>query len=88
MCCHSVYGVGQQRPKQSGIKDLCQPGPEFLPNEQTYDKPNALFLNTGKMAENTELEGQPTPDLKLNDYVVYDEAQVKMRYMVDCEVVI
>ena len=45
-------------------------------------------MNTGKMAENTELEGQPTPDLKLNDYVVYDEAQVKMRYMVDCEVVI
>jgi len=88
MYCHSVYGVGQQRPKQSGIKDLCQPGPEFLPNELTYDKPNALFLNTGKMGANTELEGHPTPDLKLNDFVVYDEAQVKMRYMVDCEIII
>ena len=87
MYCHSVYGVGQQRPKQSGIKDLCQPAPGFLPNELTYDKPNVLFLNTGKMTQN-DFEGNPTPDLKLNDYVVYDESQVKMRYMIDCEIVI
>jgi hypothetical protein len=88
MYCHSVYGVGQQRPKQIGIKDLCQPGPDFQPNEATYATPNALFFNTGKIATNTELEGHTTPDLKLNDYVVYDEAQVKMRYMVDCEIII
>lgn len=72
MYCHSVAGVGQQRPKLAGIRDLMQPGPHFIPNELTYDTPNACFLNTGKLQNNTELEGNETPDLKLNDYVVYD----------------
>lgn len=32
MFCHSVYGVGLQKPEQLGIKDLCQPAPQFLPS--------------------------------------------------------
>ena len=78
MYCHSVYGVGQYKPKQTGIRDLCQAGPDFLPNQLTYDKPNALFLNTGKLSSSTDLEelpaGMSPPDLKFNEYVVYDDS--------------
>ena len=78
MYCHSVYGVGLNKPKQVGIRDLQQPSPDFSPNQLTYDKPNALFLNTGKMSSNTDLDALPTglnpPDLKFNEYVVYDES--------------
>jgi len=96
--CHSVYGVGLQKPANTGIKDLNQPGPDFAPNPETFDKPQALFLNTGKMQANTDLEeveknvigssnnilGDGMPDLKFNDFVVFDEAQIKMRYLVEC----
>lgn len=89
--CHSVHGVGQQKPNHVGIRDLRQPGPNFYPSELTYDKPNALFLNTGKIERNSDLDelkpGQNPPDLKLNDYVVYDESQVRMRYLVDFDIV-
>ena len=85
--CHSVYGVGQQKPKSTGIRDLCQP--DFKPSPSTYDKPTAQFLNTGAISENPDLQGlQDVPDLKFNDYVVYDESQVKMRYIVDMDVVL
>ena len=68
---------------------MCQAGPDFFPNEMTFDKPNALFLNTGKMQRNPDLdEVAKTPDLKLNDYVVYDESQIKMRYLIDFQIVI
>ena len=54
----------------------------------TFDKPNALFLNTGKMQANPDLdEASKTPDLKLNDYVVYDESQIKMKYLIDFQIV-
>ena len=92
MYCHSVYGVGLQKPKSVGIRDLCQPGPDYLPNELTYDKPNACFLNMGKIGDNADLEempsGQNPPDLKFNDFVVYDESQVKMRYFVDFDIIL
>ena len=92
MYCHSVYGVGQQKPKMHGMKDICQPGPDFAPNELTYDKPNACFLNTGVIAENPDLEelpvGQNPPDLKFNDFVVYDESQIKMRFLNDFEIIL
>jgi len=78
MYCHSVYGVGLSKPKPIAIKDLCQPGPEFNPNHLTFDKPNALFLNTGKMSSNADLDQLPAgmnpPDLKFNEYVVYDDS--------------
>ena len=49
-----------------------------MPNELTYDKPSACFLNTGVVAHNPDLDelssGQNPPDLKLNDFVVYDES--------------
>jgi hypothetical protein len=44
----------------------------------TFDKPLAKFLNTGKMVANPDLEELPTgvnaPDMKFNEYVVYDDA--------------
>ena len=67
MYCHSVYGVGLNKPKQIAIKDVCQAAPDYLPNQLTFDKPNALFLNTGKLSANTDLDqlpvGMSTPDL-------------------------
>lgn len=44
------------------------------------------------MQANVDLEklpqGQNPPDLKFNDYVVFDDSQVKMRYLVECQVVL
>jgi len=41
------------------------------------------------MQRNPEMEDCPTgvstPELKYNDFVVYDEAQVRLRYAVLCE---
>lgn len=49
-----------------------------MPNEETACTPNALFLNTGKMGPNPDLKdlpvGMPNSDLKLNEFVVYDES--------------
>jgi hypothetical protein len=75
------------KPKLSGIKDMkSQDKENFLPNESTACTPNALFLNTGKLGPNPDLKdlpaGMTTSDLKLNEFVVYDESQVKMVYLV------
>jgi poly [ADP-ribose] polymerase len=32
MYCHSVYGIGLFKPNKIGIRDICQPGPDFAPN--------------------------------------------------------
>ena len=45
-----------------------------MPNELTFDKPNALFFHTGQMQENTDLKIDQTPDLKYSDYIVFDES--------------
>ena len=37
--CHSVYGVGQQKPAPSGVKDLMQNGPDFSPDIATFSTP-------------------------------------------------
>ena len=57
---HSVYGVGQLKPKLYGIKDVNrglrnQDGDEgnFTPDEMTVCSPNALFFHTGKLGPNT-----------------------------------
>ena len=46
----------------------------------------------GKISDNADLEempsGQNPPDLKFNDFVVYDESQVKMRYFVDFDIIL
>ena len=52
----------------------------------TFCGPSALFFNTGKLGNNPDLEEMP-PGMqvehhKLNEFVVYDEAQVKMSYLV------
>ena len=92
MFCHSVYGVGRYKPKKIGIRDLVQPAPAFAPNQLTYDKPGALFLNTGKMDSNSDLDQLPSgtmaPDLKFNEYVVYDESQVRLRFLVEVDLVV
>jgi hypothetical protein len=85
---HSVYGVGQYKPKLIGIKDVNRGLREgnFLPNEMTVCSPDALFFNTGKLEPNRDLQedmvvGAIEPQ-KFNEFVVYDEAQVRMRYLV------
>lgn len=92
MYCHSVYGIGLFKPNKIGIRDICQPGPDFAPNQLTFDKPNALFLNVGKMGSNSDLEDIPKgvnpSDLKFNEFVVYDDSQVKMRFLVELNVVV
>jgi Poly(ADP-ribose) polymerase catalytic domain len=49
---HSVYGVGQLKPKLIGIKDINRPDSNFLPSEMTVCSPEALFFNTGKLGTN------------------------------------
>ena len=39
------------------------------------------------MAQNADCEGLGVQiDKQCNDYVLYDEAQVAIRYLIDCEV--
>ena len=52
---HSVYGVGQQKPKLIGIKDLNRENDNFQPSEMSVCSPDALFFNTGKLAANPDL---------------------------------
>ena len=57
----------------------------------TICSPNALFFNTGKLQDNPDLKEKPSSvehsDFKFNDFVVYDENQIKMRYLVHCNCV-
>jgi hypothetical protein len=43
-----------------------------VPNEVSICTPDALFLNTGKLAMNNDSEGEN--EHKFNEFVVYDEA--------------
>ena len=87
---HSVYGVGQKKPSIEGLKDLNNEEGDFSLNEATIQTPQPLFFNTGKLATNPELADGPKHDegmndLKFNEFVVYDNAQVRLRYAVQCE---
>jgi hypothetical protein len=87
MYYHSVYGVGQMKPKLIGIKDVRRGIKEgnFLPNELTVCSPEAVFLNTGKLGPNPDLNSESEADMtdqKFNEFVVYDEAQVKLSYLI------
>lgn len=102
--CHSVYGVGQQKPANVGIRDLKQAN--FKLNKDTFESPNALFVNTGKLQANSDvtntkqgkaavggsvnaIDSVNVSDLKqFNEFVVFDEAQVRMRFLVDCELIL
>lgn len=70
-----------------------------MPSQSTFDTPEALFLHTGKLQKNADLDEASAqnmiggsanldglPDLKYNQYVVYDEAQIRMRYLLQCQV--
>lgn len=76
--CHSVYSVGQMKPKLSGIKDLKSKDEEFAPNELTAGTPATLFFNTGKLSTNPDLKDIPSgalaTDQKVNEFIAYDEA--------------
>lgn len=83
--CHSVYGVGSMKPEPRGIRDLNQDN--FRPRQETAETPKALFLHAGRMTENADCDGLGVQiDKQCNDYVLYDEAQVAVRYLIDCEV--
>lgn len=58
--------------------------PDYKLSESTFSTPSALFLNTGPLIQNPDIKGSP-PELKLNDYVVFDEAQVRMRYLLETD---
>jgi len=48
-----------------------------MTSELTICGTNALFLNTGKLSPNTDIEDLPVGtviDHKLNDFVIYDES--------------
>ena len=81
--CHSVYGVGTMKPEPRGIRDMQQDN--FKPRQETAATPKALFLHSGRMAPNADCEGVGVAK-QCNDYVLYDEAQVAVRYLIDCEV--
>ena len=56
----------------------------FLPSEMTICSPDALFFNTGKLGPNQDLnEATNAIEAKFNEFVVYDEAQVRLRYLVN-----
>ncbi len=68
-----------------GIKDIYRGLKEenFLPSEMTVCSPDAMFFNTGKLGQNQDLnDASQAIEAKFNEFVVYDESQVKMRYLV------
>ena len=52
-----------------------------MPREETFDKPGTLFLRSGKM----EPSGEGLDKLT-NDFVVFDSAQTRMKFLVDVDV--
>jgi hypothetical protein len=57
-----------------------------LPSEMTICTPEALFFNTAKLGPNPDLAdvvSDPNEVQKFNEFIVYDQAQVKMRYLVE-----
>ena len=86
--CHSVYGVGEQRPRLTGLKDFSQEDNGFTLGEEAIGSVSSVLFNTGKMADNPDLEENlemGMNPLKFNEYVIYDEAQVRIRYLLHCD---
>ena len=50
----------------------------------TICSPDALFFGTGKLDRNQDIQDTilDQVDQKFNEFVVYDEAQVRLRYLV------
>lgn len=51
------------------------------------DTKGQLFFNTGKMRPNPDLTGDHTLNVeqRFNEFVVFDQAQVKLKYAVMCD---
>lgn len=86
---HSVYGIGAQKPDIRGLIDLRSTKANFQVDENATDMKSQLFFNTGKMRPNPDMTAEhaqeSTSEQRFNDYVVFDEAQVKLKYAVLCE---
>jgi hypothetical protein len=61
----------------------------FALDPETANTSQALFINTGRIKGNPDLDDKPAvvnmPDLRFNDFVVFDQAQVKLKYAVLCD---
>ena len=84
---HSVYGVGAQKPDIRGLVDLRSTKENYEIDNDASDTKSQLFFNTGKMRSNPDMtaEHEHNSDQKFNDFVVFDPAQVKLRYAVLCD---
>ena len=86
---HSVYGVGKYKPCKEGIKDINNVDNNYELTENSKPTERILF-NTGRLKQNPDLKEDPqqyenSKGLNYNEFVVYDNAQVKLRYAVLCE---
>jgi len=82
--CHSLQSVGRKRPKVSGLRDMNAPDFE-VDREKGIGEPGQLLFNTGTLAVNPDLEDatEGVGEIqKFNEFVVYDEAQTRLRYVV------
>ena len=84
---HSVYGVGLQKPDAKGLIDLRSSLSNFAVDENATNTKSQLFFNTGKMRANPDMpaEEAQTSEQRFNDFVVFDPAQVKLKYAVMCD---
>jgi len=84
---HSVYGVGAQKPDGRGLVDLKSTREGFAIDENATDTKSQLFFNTGKMRANPDLNADEvqTSEQRFNDFVVFDPAQVRLKYAVLCD---
>ena len=83
---HSVYGVGKYKPCKTGLKDMNNKDNNYELSESQKATDCVLF-NTGRLKQNQDLKEDPENSkvLNYNEFVVYDNAQVKLRYAVLCE---
>ena len=86
---HPVYGVGKYKPCKEGIKDINNVDNNYELTENSKPTERILF-NTGRLKQNPDLKEDPqqyenSKGLNYNEFVVYDNAQVKLRYAVLCE---
>ena len=84
---HSVYGVGSHKPDIRGLIDLRSSLPNFAIDENAVDTKSQLFFHTGKLRPNPDMpaEEASSTEQRFNDFVVFDPAQVKLKYAVMCD---
>jgi hypothetical protein len=62
-----------------------------MPDESSVEATSSLFINTGKMESNPDLKDMPigmsSPEFKCNEFIVYEEAMTRMKYLVLCRMI-